>query len=117
MMFQWSHALWLLLTLPALIGAYVALLRGNKNALRYSRLDLAREAAGWGARLKPHVPAAILLAGIAALLIAVARPIAKVMSPSDQGTVILLMDVSLSMAASDVPPTRLDAARAAAAAF
>ena len=118
MMFRWHYALWLLLALPALVGTYLVLLRRrNKQALRYAGFALVREAIGPGAPLRPHIPALFLLAGLTALLFAVARPVMVMKSPSDQGTVVLLIDVSLSMAASDVPPTRLDAARVAALAF
>jgi Ca-activated chloride channel family protein len=60
---------------------------------------------------------ALFLIGLTALLLSVARPVVILSTPSEQGTVILLMDVSLSMAASDVEPSRLDAARAAAMRF
>jgi Ca-activated chloride channel family protein len=118
MMFLWHHALWLMLALPALAGAYVVLLRRkNQAALRYAGFDLVREAVGTTQRYRPHIAPLLLLLGLAALLLAVARPVLVITSPSDRGTVVLLMDVSLSMAATDVPPTRLAAARAAAMTF
>ena len=118
MIFRWQHALWLLLALPVLAGTYIALLRRrNKSALRYASFALVREAIGRTAQLRPHIPAALFLIGLSTLLLAIARPFGMITAASDQGTVILLMDVSLSMAATDVPPTRLDAARTAAAAF
>jgi Ca-activated chloride channel family protein len=118
MIFRWHYALWLLLALPALVGTYLVLLRRrNKQALRYAGFAVVREAMGPAAPLRPHIPALILLVGVTALLLAVARPVMIMKSASDQATVVLLIDVSLSMAASDVPPTRLDAARAAALAF
>jgi Ca-activated chloride channel family protein len=118
MMFLWHHALWLLLALPALVGTYLLLLRRkNKEALRYAAFGVVREAIGSAALFRRHVPALLLLLGITALLISAARPVFVTTSPSKQGTVVLLMDVSLSMAAIDVPPTRLAAARAAAMAF
>jgi Ca-activated chloride channel family protein len=118
MMFRWHHALWLLLVLPAVVGAYLVLLRRkNKVAFRYPRFALAREALNPAARLRPHIPALLLFVGITVLLLASARPVMVMTSPSGEGTVVLLIDVSLSMAATDVPPTRLEAARAAALAF
>jgi Ca-activated chloride channel family protein len=118
MMFLWHHALWLLLALPALVGVYLLLLRRKQaERLRYPGLGLPRESASRAAKLRAHVPSLLLLAGVAALLLAVARPVFVTTVPSGQGTVVLLMDVSLSMAASDVPPTRLAAARAAAVTF
>lgn len=117
-MFLWHHALWLLLALPVLAGVYLMLLRRKNNeALRYAGFGVVREAMGSKARFRAHIPALLLLLGFGALILAVARPVIVLTSPSEQGTVVLLMDVSLSMAASDVPPTRLAAARAAAMAF
>jgi Ca-activated chloride channel homolog len=103
---------------PALIGTYRVLLRRkNSEALRYAGFTLVREASGRLSSLRPHVPALLLLAGLTTLLLAIARPVVLLKSPTQQGTVILLMDVSLSMAASDVQPTRLAAATAAATSF
>jgi Ca-activated chloride channel family protein len=118
MIFQWSQALWLLLAAPALVGAYVWLLRRRKkDAVRYASLGLVREALGPGNRYRRHVPPAlVLLASIAAIL-AVARPQAVVTLPSEQRTILMAMDVSLSMRAADVEPSRLQAAQAAAKAF
>jgi Ca-activated chloride channel family protein len=118
MTFLWHHALWLLFALPALAGMYFLLLRRkDQPALQYTGLGLARAAAGPAQALRPHVPPLLLFVGLTALVLAVARPVLIVTTTSEQGTVILLMDVSLSMAATDVPPTRLAAARAAAVEF
>jgi Ca-activated chloride channel family protein len=117
MLFLWHHALWLLVVLPMLAGAYVALAHRRTPALRYVGLGLAGAPTSLKARLIRHAPAALLFAGVGALLLAFARPVVITTIPAEQGTVILLIDVSLSMAASDVPPTRLDAARAAALEF
>jgi len=76
-----------------------------------------REAMG-GARLwRRHLPPAIFLLGLAVALLAVARPSALLTLPSQQRTIILAIDVSLSMRATDVQPNRLAAAQAAARAF
>jgi Ca-activated chloride channel family protein len=116
--FLWHHALWLLLALPAFAGAYLAWLRRRmKSAARYPSFALVNEAMTPASRLRPHVPPLLLFGGLAALLLAVSRPVFLTRAPTGQPTVVLLMDVSLSMAASDVPPTRLDAARAAAKRF
>ncbi|OGA40136.1 MAG: hypothetical protein A3G24_09740 [Betaproteobacteria bacterium RIFCSPLOWO2_12_FULL_62_13] len=118
MTFLWPHALWLLFGLPVLVGAYVRLLQRRSNqALRYASLSVVREAIGVTLRVRRHIPPLLFLLGITALLLAVARPAAFVVVPSGQGMVILTIDVSLSMAATDVAPTRLAAAQAAAAAF
>jgi Ca-activated chloride channel family protein len=117
MTFRWQYALWLLVLLPALACAYVRSVRRSREALRGAGVKLESEARTRRDRILSHMPACLFLTGIAALLLSVARPVLVMTAPSDEGTVILLMDVSLSMAASDVPPTRLQAARAAAVEF
>ncbi len=110
--------LWLLLALPMLVAAYVWVLRRKKNsAVRYPDLGLVREAIGPGQGFRRHLPAALLLAGLAAAIVAVARPQAVIPSLSNQQTVLLAIDVSLSMRASDVDPNRLAGAQVAAKAF
>jgi Ca-activated chloride channel family protein len=114
----WPFALWLLLIVPALIALYVlAQRRRQRYALRYASLALVREAVGRGPGIRRHIPAALFLIGLTAMLFALARPVAVVASPSQEGTVILAIDVSGSMTASDYPPNRLEAAKAAAKAF
>ena len=118
MTFFWPHALWLLVLLPALVGAYLLLLRRSVAAsVRYPDLRTLREAMGPAEQLRRHAPPLILWLGLAALLLAVARPAAVMIAPSERGTVVLAIDVSLSMAATDVAPTRLAAAQDAARAF
>jgi Ca-activated chloride channel family protein len=117
MSFQWPEFLWLLAGLPALVALYLFLLRRRKKfAVRYSSLALVREAMG-GAAWRRHVPPALVLLALTALVIAVARPSATMTLPSQHEVVILAMDVSGSMRASDVEPNRLVAAQAAAKAF
>lgn len=115
--FEWPLLLWGLVLVPLLVLAYVLLLRGRKQgALRYGNLGLVRQAmgaSGW----RRHVPPALLLAALALLIVAMARPTAQVRLPSDRATVILAMDVSGSMRATDVKPSRLAAAQQAAKQF
>ena len=109
----------LLLVLPlAGVAAYiVSLRRREKYAVRFTNLDLldkvAPERPGW----RRHAPAAVLMLGVVALVLAVARPVYAVEVPRDEATVILAIDVSLSMEADDVAPRRIDAAREAARHF
>jgi Ca-activated chloride channel family protein len=118
MSYLWPQALWLLLAVPALMGLYGLLLRRrNKAALRYASLTLVRAALTPGHRLRRHVPPLLLLLALIALIVAVARPHAVVTLPSEQRTIILAMDVSLSMRATDIQPSRLAASREAAKAF
>jgi Ca-activated chloride channel homolog len=117
MFFQWPDYLWLMLAIPFLLAAYVWLLgRRGKLAVRYSSLAVVR-AAAVGRNWRRHVPPALLLLGCAALLLAAARPMAPVPLPWARSTVILAMDVSLSMRVNDVKPTRLAAAQEAAKLF
>ncbi|MGH8683626.1 MAG: VWA domain-containing protein [Burkholderiales bacterium] len=118
MTFLWPEALWLLAALPALVAAYVLLLRRRKKAaLRYASLNLVKDALGAGNRIRRHVPPVLFLLALAAMILAVARPVGYVTLPSQYRTIILAMDVSGSMRAMDVVPNRLAAAQAAAKAF
>jgi Ca-activated chloride channel family protein len=103
---------------PALVGAYVLWLRRRKKgAVRYSSLDLVKAAMGPADRVRRHLPPAILLVSLAAMIVALARPTALVTLPSQQQTIILAIDVSLSMGATDVDPNRMTAAQIAAKSF
>ena len=77
MNFLWPQFLWLLALLPVLLLLYVALLRRKKKlALRYASLSLVREAMGKGPGWRRHLPPALMLAALAAMLLAAARPVA-----------------------------------------
>jgi len=118
MKFLWPEALWLLLAAPALVGAYVFLLRRKKkDAIRYASLSLVKAAIGPGQRFRRHFPPALLLLALIASIVAIARPSAVITLPSEQRTIILAIDVSLSMRAADIEPSRLAAAQEAAKAF
>lgn len=118
MTFLWPQFLWLMLALPLLVVVYVWLLRRKKKmALRYASLSIVREAMGTGQSLRRHIPPLLFLLAIAAMLLAAARPFAVVALPLQQETIILAMDVSGSMRATDVQPNRLVASQNAAKAF
>ena len=117
MSFVWPQYLWLLLVVPVLVAAYVALLRRKKLAVRYANLGLVKAAMSPVQRFRRHVPPLLFLLAIVAALVAVARPNAMITLPSDARTVILAMDVSLSMRATDIDPNRIVAAQNAAKAF
>ncbi len=118
MEFQWIEMLWLLLLVPALIAAYwLAQRRRQKYALRYASVSLVKEAVGRGPGWRRHIPPLLFLLGLSVMIIALARPSARVVLPTQQGTVILTFDVSGSMRANDMPPNRLEAAKVAARAF
>jgi Ca-activated chloride channel family protein len=118
MNFLWPEFLWLLLALPLLVLLYLWLLRRKKKmALRYASLSIVKEAMGAGQTMRRHIPPLLFLLALAAMLLATARPHAVVTLPSNQQTIILAMDVSGSMRATDVQPNRLVAAQNAAKAF
>jgi Ca-activated chloride channel family protein len=112
--FLWPRLLWLLLALPLAATFYVALLaRRRRNAALHAGLVPVVAGSGWQRALPPL----LWLAGLAALLLAVARPQATLTLPSRVDTVILAVDMSGSMKATDVAPNRMTAARDAARAF
>ena len=118
MTFVWAEALGFLLLVPALIAGYVLLLRRRKKfAVRHPNLSLVREALGPGARIRQHVPPALFLVAIVLAIVAGARPVGQIPLPTDQRTIMLAIDVSLSMRAKDVLPNRMIAAQEAAKAF
>jgi len=115
--FLWPGLLWLLLIVPLMIAGYIFLLRRRRrNAFHYSNLALVKDAAqsvSW----RRHAPPALMLAAFSFLLLAMARPSAEVSLPSRVATVMLVMDVSGSMRATDVNPSRIIAAQTAAKAY
>lgn len=118
MNFLWPQFLWLLLAVPLLVLLYVWLMRRKKKlALRYASLSIVRDAMGVRQSVRRHIPPLLFLLAMVAMLIAASRPMAVVVLPSNQQTIILAMDVSGSMRAADVQPNRLVAAQEAAKAF
>jgi len=116
--FLWSDLLWLMLIVPILAGAYVHMLRRRKRmALRYASLMLVREAIAPGQWLRRHLPALLLGLGIACALLGAARPSVVLTLPNEHHTVVLAIDVSRSMRAMDIEPSRLAAAQNAVKAF
>ena len=106
-----------LVVVPLLVGIRYWLLRRRRPALRYSSLSLVMEAAPRSSWIRRHLPFALFAVGLASLAIAMARPVQIVSVPAGRTTVILAMDVSRSMCATDIPPNRLLAAEAAASSF
>jgi Ca-activated chloride channel family protein len=116
--FLWPSMLWALLALPVIVLLYVFLItRRKKTTLRYANLGLVKEALGGRSAWRRHVPPALMFLALAALLLASSRPAALVTLPSAQETIVLAMDVSGSMRAADVLPSRLVAAQEAAKSF
>ncbi|HEX7495215.1 MAG TPA: VWA domain-containing protein [Candidatus Limnocylindrales bacterium] len=116
--FQWSGFLVALALLPVLIAIYVlSLRRRRRSGVRYSSLALIREALPGQSRLRRHLPFALVVAALGALVLSLARPVVVLSVPTNKTTILLTIDVSGSMCSTDIPPSRLEAAEAAAAAF
>lgn len=118
MTFLAASRLWLLVIPVALLAVYVvARRRSNAHAVRFSNLDLIDKVApdrpGW----RRHLPIALVLAALGLLGVAAARPVTTVLVASEEATVMLLLDTSISMAAEDVEPDRFTAAKQAALDF
>jgi Ca-activated chloride channel homolog len=118
MTFLWAELLPLLAILPLLVALYFYAMRRRKpGAVRFADLALARAAMGGAARWRRHVPPALFLAALGVAIFAIARPSAVITLLSPQRTIIMAIDVSLSMRATDVQPNRLAAAQSAAKTF
>jgi Ca-activated chloride channel family protein len=118
MSFAWPAFLWGLLLVPAAGVLYLlAQRRRKRHAVRFTNLELLANlvpnAPGW----RRHLPPVLVLMALSALLLGLARPQATVLVPREEANVVLLMDVSGSMEATDVSPNRLAAAQEAAGAF
>lgn len=116
--FLWPALLWGLLLVPPLVWGYVRLQRRpSPHPVAFPNVPLLAAAASRGSGFRRHLPAALYLIAMTALLAALARPVAPLPVPSNKVTVVLSMDVSRSMLAQDVAPSRIDAAKAAAKEF
>jgi Ca-activated chloride channel homolog len=116
MSFLWPQNLWLMLALPLLPALYLWLLRRpGKAALRVSSVSVARRALG--RQWRRHIPPALFWLALSVLLLGLARPTARVTLPWSSATIMLAIDVSLSMRVQDVMPTRMVAAQEAARTF
>jgi Ca-activated chloride channel family protein len=118
MTLDWPGLLWLLFLVPVLALAYLwAQRRRRKYAARYASLIVVKDALGKGPGFRRHIPVILFLAGLAVGIFALSRPSATVTLPSNRGTVILAIDISGSMRAHDIKPSRIEAAKAAAKSF
>ncbi len=118
MSFIWPSLLVFLLCVPLLLWVYFRMQQRRRNfASRLGSLGFLRNAAGKTPSASRLIPTTFFLGGIAVLLFSMARPQATVSLPRLEGTVILTFDVSGSMVADDLKPTRMEAAKAAASQF
>lgn len=118
MTFIWPLMLFSLLLVPLLVLFYLRLLRRQRqSAVDLGPLGLVRNSSGKELGFRRHIPPAVFLSGLTLLLLALARPELTVTLPRVEGTVILTIDVSGSMNADDLEPTRIEAAKVAARTF
>lgn len=115
--FASPYRLLILLAMAALVAAYLWRLRGPSYAVRFTELDLLASVAPRGPGWRRHVPAGLLLLALVGLTTAFARPVADVQVPRERATIVVALDTSASMTATDVSPDRLTAAKASAQAF
>jgi len=110
--------LWLLLGVAALaVGYVVAQRRRGRFAVRFSDTSLLDSVAPRHPGIRRHVVAVMFLAVVTAMIVAIAGPTREKQIPREHATVVLTIDTSLSMGASDVDPSRIEAAKDAALAF
>jgi len=118
MSFIWPVMLFSLLLIPLFVLLYLRLQQRRREiTTRYGSLGFVQTATGRQLGWRRHLPPILFLAGLTILFLSLARPEAVVSLPRLEGTVILAFDVSGSMAAADLAPTRMEAAKAAARGF
>lgn len=116
MSFIWYPMLGSLLLIPILALIYISMLRRRNRIVERSGFTFAQDV-NRQAEPRRHIPVFLFFLGIIVLLVSLARPRATVSLPKYDGTVVLVFDVSGSMSADDVEPTRMEAAKSAAVAF
>ena len=118
MTFLWPSMLFSLILVPVILLVYLRMQRRrSKLAASFSGFGSSQANTKRNPGLRRHIPPAVFLAGLVTLQVALARPQATIDLPRVEGTVILVFDVSGSMAAEDANPTRMEAAKAMAQKF
>ncbi len=114
----WPLYLLLLIAIPLVVVAYILVLRRRRRfAVRYSSLSLIQQAMPGRLRWRRHVPFALLVLALVLLIISLSRPWANISVASNRTTIMLALDVSLSMCANDIAPNRLTVAGESAEKF
>src|SRR5215510_3924351 len=103
----WPGFLLLLGAIPLIVAAYIWRLRRRRYAVRYSSLSLIRSAVPQQSRVKRHLPFGLFMLAFASLTFGMGRPVAIASVPTDQTTIMLVIDVSRSMCSTDVSPNRI----------
>ncbi|MET3859978.1 Ca-activated chloride channel family protein [Dietzia sp. 2505] len=117
---EFQHPLWLVLVVVPLalaIGYVIALRSKRRRTVRFGNFGVLRTVDRGGRRWFTHVPAVLLILSLLALVVALAGPQKEQKVPRNRATVMLVVDVSLSMEATDVSPSRIEAAQQAATTF
>ncbi|GAA2002292.1 VWA domain-containing protein [Nakamurella flavida] len=117
---SFAHPVWFAagaLVLLLLVGYVLAQRRSRRHTLRFANLELLERVAPRRPGRRRHLPTALVLVGLISLTVALAGPTAEAKVPRNEATVMLAIDVSLSMEATDVSPNRLEAAQEAATQF
>jgi Ca-activated chloride channel homolog len=118
MSLEWPGFLWALALVPVAVLAYLfAQRRRTRYAVRFTNLDLLANVVSRSPGWRRHLPPALYLLALTGLLLSLARPQAVTLVPKEQATVMLVMDTSGSMNATDVAPSRMIAAEQAATDF
>ena len=118
MSFGTPIVLWGLVLIPLAVVLYaLAQRRRMRYAVRFTNLDLLANVVTKTPRWRRHLPPVLLLLALSSLLVGLARPQASVLVPKEGANVVLAVDTSGSMAATDVAPDRLSAAQEAAETF
>lgn len=111
----WPGFLGLLGLIPLILLVYFVIQRRRKRfVVRYSSLALIRDAIPKSSLLRRYLPIVLFLCALSSLVLALTRPVAVMKVPAGKATIMLAMDVSMSMCSTDIPPNRLKAAQAAA---
>jgi Ca-activated chloride channel family protein len=118
MTFAWPTVLLGLLAIPLILVGYLLLQRRRaRYAVRYPNLEVLASVVGQGSTVRRWLPVGFYLLALAAMVVGLARPHASIAVPRQEVSVVLVIDVSGSMNATDVEPTRMVAARRAANLF
>ena len=118
MTFSYPLALLLLLLIPLAVGGYLVMQkRRSRYAIRFTNLDLLANVVGQSPNWRRHLPPVLSLAALGLLLMGMARPEVTTKVPKEEATVVLVTDISGSMNATDIAPTRLAAAQKSAEAL
>lgn len=118
MTFEWPSFLWGLAALPLLVWVYLRVLgRRPRRVVLVPNVELLAQAAAAHGRWRRHGPPGLFLLALAAVIVGMARPVAPLPVPAREGVVVLSIDVSRSMLAEDLPPSRMEAAKLAAREF